>query len=1249
MRYRHLRRTVIAVLAAIAFFLTVAMVARHVLDSAAVRNGAIRTIQRVAAARGIDLAIEDLRWELFPPRVVLTRVAATGPGISAEVDRVEADLARVRVARRTIELGTVAARGITVRLDEIPRAALTGDGSLIRLAIRQLDLRDIRFEGHNLPGKLDVDLEGFAVSWTSVGDLPSGFVSVDQARVVVPGLEPFTAAVQSRIVIDEGIRLPGWKIDGDGISIRGSGRIGDGSVRLDLEGTAILDVLDDLLRTGVDLGGTMVFSGRIDTGADDLVTLDVSSPLARAAGFPAEDVQATLIVARDSLNGTLHRATFNGGRIGGKYRLDHLSGPTRPHTVHASGDGVSVAGLLEDLGVPTAGVAARMAVEVDLAWNGRSINSGKGTAVVLLSPDAGELPAEGRLDVALTSEGLLRFSAEDLSLGSSAISWQGPLTLGSWQPNWSIRASHASLNEVVSLVNGLVEQELLPAWISGIGDLQVSLSGPWNQLVVRARLDARPLLLPPIVLDQLVTEFTIADSRLRLGPTRFRVTDGHGEVDGSVAWGETAGAEQLDLGIRGFRIPLATVARWGGAEGQFDGVISFTGGLRGQLASPRGSWAVGLDAVSLVGRELGGGTATVDLAGGRFDARGLRFEQGLQGGAWWDVGDGVVGGHMEWPEMPVAAFGSAATRLAGDTAHLSIDFEMPHGGALSGKLHAESPSATFDVTASDQDVDFQMDAAQAITVTGSLHRNSDGLLKGDGRLELSSAENLVRLLVPESKLPLTGTAAGTFRMEWPAGDGPQASGTIQDLDLQLETRPIRLLAPARFLVSPGGFELLGLNAAIRDDELFVRFAADRDGSLTGNLAGTLDALLLRFLLPDWEPAGRATAVVELLGSSDLPRFEGIAEVHQVSFRLPKTQTILSGIDGTILFSSEDVTLEGVDFRFMQGRGRTSGRIGRRGGVIDLALDGSVDALRYTVLPDLTTQLSGTWRLVGPVDDLELSGDMTVDGASLRSKEDIATLLLKWFGGDTKPPPEAGGIALDLHVDADETIELRNPSLRLVGSASLDISGNTNRPGLVGKLEFAEGGEVTLQTLRYEVERASFTFSDPDLIDPFVDIQARTWVQNYDVSLRITGTQDRLIPSVSSNPPLTEDQIYGLMALGRRTQSVGGAGAMGVGFASSILSGQLASEFDRRAGFALPVDQVRVDPFAETATGETGGARITLVKQLTKSWTVTLQSNLSGAQDQAIVSRWYLAPGIFIEASQNIEGSYGIDLLLRRPY
>ncbi len=1249
MRYRHLRRTVIAVLAAVAFVLTLGLLARFVLKSDTVKETTLRWMTEVAASRGFDLQVDDFQWEVLPPRAVMHGVTVNGPGISAEIERIEADLARIRVARRTLELGTVGASGVTVRLDDLPRTT-TGSGKrIVRVAIRHLDLKDISFEGRNLPGHLDVLLDGVDVAWTKEREVPSGFIRIGRAQVTAPGIETIDVALQARLVVDQGLRLPSWQIDGSGLDLTGSGKIAGGAVQLDLSGRIDLEQLDRVIRGHGTLGGKAEIKARLDTGSDQLIRAEVRSRALVVAGFPVENLQAHVILEADAVRGVVDNARFHGGMLTGTYALAHLRGPTRPHRVTVSAEGVRMDGLLHNLNVPSGGLTARMDAEVELEWNGRAVNRGHGTATTLFRPDPGGLPVEGRLDVELTPEGLLKFAADDLMMGESVLDWQGPLTLGSWEPAWSIRASPANIGEVVSVVNGFIEHEVLPPWIGGTGEIQLTLSGPWKRLVVGVRVDARPLLLPPVVLDQLVTEATISDSRVRLGPTRFRVAEGHGEIEGSVGWGEANAPDHLDVAIRGFRIPIAEVAQWLGAEGHADGVVSFTGGLRGPLSDPRGSWAVGFDDARVMGQDLGDGTATVALANNRFEGGGLSFSNGLEGNVWWDVPAGTTGGTLTWSEMPLAGFGNTADLVLGNVADVEMDFQIPSVEPVTGHIRARSKHALIDIKSSTETIDVDIAAAEAAILKARLLRSNGGSLTGDGELTLTSAENLMAHLAPATGIPLTGTGRAGFRVDWPSGQLPTVTGTLDDLDLRLDGRQVRLLAPSRFTLSPKLTNFEGLHVAIRDDELFARASLHPGGAIEGNLAGTLDALLLRLLLPDWEPAGRATGVVELLGTLDAPRFEGVTEVHGVSFRFPNTQTIISDVDGTVLLSSNDALLEGVDFRFMQGQGRTSGRIGWQDGSIDISLNGTAKGLRYTVLPDLVAQLSGSWRLVGPTDDLELSGEITVDDASLRSKEDIASLLLRWFGDSSGRPEGSGGIHLDLKVDADETIQLRNPSLRLTGSTSLDISGTTNKPGMVGKVEFSEGGEITLQTLRYEVERASLTFSDPEVMDPFIDIQTRTWVQNYDVALRVTGTRDHLVPSVSSNPPLTEDQIYGLMAVGRRAENVGGTGAIGVGFATTILSGQLASEFDRRAGFSLPVDQVRVDPFAETDSGETGGARVTLVKQLNPSWTVTVQSNFSGSRAPVIVSRWYLAPGIFVEASQDIEGTYGLDLFMRRAY
>jgi len=106
--------------------------------------------------------------------------------------------------------------------------------------------------------------------------------------------------------------------------------------------------------------------------------------------------------------------------------------------------------------------------------------------------------------------------------------------------------------------------------------------------------------------------------------------------------------------------------------------------------------------------------------------------------------------------------------------------------------------------------------------------------------------------------------------------------------------------------------------------------------------------------------------------------------------------------------------------------------------------------------------------------------------------------------------------------------------------------------------------------------------------------------------------------------------------------------MGLGLASSILSSELTAVLSQRGQLVLPIDQVRVDPFAADSTGNPT-ARLSVVKQLTPSWTVILQTTLSGEREQIVVSRWYLAPGLFLEGGQHEDGSLSLDLKLRRPY
>jgi autotransporter translocation and assembly factor TamB len=1238
---------VIAVLATIAFLLIFGLLVRAVLEAEPTRRLAQKWLEETAADLGAELEIGELHWVFLPPGLRLSHVAFSGAGIDAEIDALQIDLGRLWLTQRTVELGRVAASGVRLSLTGLPRAA--GDGQdRVKVRIRDFSLEDVVFEGVDLPGKVALDLEGVRSSWSTEDNESRGFAEVASARLRVGRMEPLDFSLLTRFVLDDdGVDLSNYRLRSAGFELQGRGRVGGGGARFEIGGPLDIGWLDGFIRTHELLDGAAEVAAVVDTQAPALIEADIRAPHLEVAGFPLDDVEGRLALVNKSLRGTLTRAHLFGGTVKGSYELAEFGGRF-PHSVHLEGESLSLQSFLDTLRIKSAGLTANIDLRADGRWNGRSFPAGNGTADLLLRGSSPGVPVSGAVDVALTGEGFLLFDAKDLDIGQSKARWQGALTLGTWRPSWSIAANPAVFSEIGPMVNAWVGSKVLPDNLAGSGQLQVDLSGPFSELTVNARVDAEPMILEPIRFDRLVADMTIGGSMLRLGSARYQVTDGFGEVEGGLAWNQAAGDDQIDLEIRGRRIPLEAVASWIGLEHWVDGgTLTFSGNLDGPIASPTGSWRLSIDNPILAGLDIGTASTTIYLGSGQFSCTDLSCEQGLQGAMFWNVHNSEVGGTLLWPQMPLAFLGEEAQHLAGTEADVNLDFRLPFGERPTVVLKATSDQAQLDVRGEPDSVEIAADFRGALEALATLDRDEEGGLSGDGTLRLTSASGLLGLLAPEVGVPLSGTADATFTVDWKDEPLPRVEGRLESLDLELEKQPIQLIEPAAFTLSQDGFVVPGLQLRALDDELFVRWKIDSDGRLRGNVSGTMDTLLLRFLLPDWEPAGRASGIVEILGSTDEPLFEGIAEIHRGSFRLPGTRTILSQVEGTVFLSSGDVQLEGMDFRLMGGRGRASGRIRERDDTIVLALDGTASGVRFEALPNLDSRLSGSWRLIGPVDDLLLSGDITVDRMSLTTKEDVASILLGWLESSGRGSAAGGGLNLALRVDAEESLELRNPFVRLTGSASLEVTGTSNSPGLVGHIEMLEGGEATLLGNRYEIERGSLNFSNPDAIEPFIDLQAATWIQEYQITVQISGTVDHFVTTAVSTPPLSTPDIYSLLGVGYTGRGYG-TGAVGLGLASSILSSELTSVLSRRAQLALPVDQVRVDPFAADSTGNPT-ARLSVIKQITPAWTVILQTTLSGEREQIVVSRWYLAPGFFLEAGQHEDRSLSLDLKMRRPY
>ena len=1252
LRYRHLRRTIIAVSGALAVVVLLVLSLWRVLESDAVRTFTARRLERTAkTVAGVDLEIGDLGWTLVPPRMVLSDVRLESGVLSAELDWAAVELGGLFVARRTVVLDTIEARGVRLLLREGSEVEKKSYGAPVRIIVRHLDLKEVDAEGLGLPGGFGLVIDGGEMSWLQERGLTQGYLAIERVDLAVPGLEPVSLGVDASFRRWQGgLELPTVRLSGTDFDVGGTATWNGEALTARLRAQLGLEELDRIIRTRSLLEGSITVNADIDTAREAIVEARLASDQVVVGGFSVEGLQLSAEVGRTGLTGQVHQGRFFGGDLEGFYRLGRLASPY-PHEVEVRCSGLDLAELLGNLGVPAGGLSSNADIKAEVAWNSNHFSEGHGEAAVELQGAEGRLPVTGLLTLKLNPEGLLQFMADDLSIGSSRVHLEGPLVVGAWAPEWGIHVEPAELAEILPAVNQWVGAEVFPAEISGRGSVDVGLSGPWKQLTVGIRMDVADIRYPPLVLDRLVLDASIAGGECRLGGGRYRLGSGGGQVEGAIRWAPEPGQEHLDLQIDGHRLPLDVVASWAGIpQGVVSGEAAFTGGLRGSFNDSRGSWALGLTDIEVSGTEVGSGSATVNLSEGAFTVSGLSFDRGLGGQVRWDLARGNLGGRLGWNGMPFENLPVGLLRLFGRVFDWHASFEWPLVEALpTGRLEITGEASRFSA-----DLD-RSGLRAAVTVEGIASGELEASLEDDGSswsgrgaVQVEAVDALGRKLAPEVSPPLTGSIRVPLRIWGQGGRVLALEGFFEDSGLRVGDQRAAVLGDQGFRWDADGFRLNGLEIDVGGDEVFLRGGIDAEGRLEGNVSGVFDARLLRIFLPEWEPAGRATGTIEILGLVDAPRLEGIAKIERGSFRLPGTRSVVGDVDGSLFLSAGEVALEDLSFKFMRGRGRGRGRIHVDGGEANIRLDGTIEGLDFPLFPGFVPRIKGQWALEGPVGDLELSGDLVVTRGEVRRQDDLASLLMDWFG--KVGPPAEDGLRLDLHVLADENLVSRSPFVRLVGSADLNITGTDARPGLVGSVEFMEGGEFTLQGIRYELERGRISFSDPSRIDPMLDFQARARIREYEVWLSLTGTTDRLIPTVSSDPPLNPAEIYSLMALGQVGQGEPG-GAVGLTMASTLLTRRMNEVLGSREQWLLPVDQIRVDPFIESSTGDPS-ARVTVVKQLSPSVTVTLQSNLSGNREEIISVRWYLGSGLFVEASRdsrNSDGSYGLDFKMRRRY
>jgi translocation and assembly module TamB len=115
------------------------------------------------------------------------------------------------------------------------------------------------------------------------------------------------------------------------------------------------------------------------------------------------------------------------------------------------------------------------------------------------------------------------------------------------------------------------------------------------------------------------------------------------------------------------------------------------------------------------------------------------------------------------------------------------------------------------------------------------------------------------------------------------------------------------------------------------------------------------------------------------------------------------------------------------------------------------------------------------------------------------------------------------------------LNFQNAFAKLAGDVDLRLRGTVATPSLQGRISITEGSAIIAGT-RYDLQRGDISFTNPVRIEPLIDLSATARVEDYDITLNLHGTPDKMAVTYRSDPPLPESDVVALLALGRTQKS-----------------------------------------------------------------------------------------------------------------
>lgn len=463
--------------------------------------------------------------------------------------------------------------------------------------------------------------------------------------------------------------------------------------------------------------------------------------------------------------------------------------------------------------------------------------------------------------------------------------------------------------------------------------------------------------------------------------------------------------------------------------------------------------------------------------------------------------------------------------------------------------------------------------------------------------------------------------------------------TIDQFSLERGSQSLKLAEPSELIFKNELTSMTPLNLVGPDQNLSVKLKK-QNGAQKIYINGRLFLKPLQFIAPFTETlSGILEFVTYVQFKNGRPDFSGEGLINDASFATNGFPYPFTKLSAFFNLNNSKIELTEITGTLNQARLYGEGTVeikGPQNVAVDIDIETEEIELEFPSQIFTTgmakVKFFGSWLPYTLKIDYDiLDGLITKEFTG--GTDDSATVLTP---NSLLPVSQLDGnsqsLLLDVRTQFNKGIVVKNSMLEGTLTGNLQLTGSPSLPVYTGVINVQPGSRINFKDKPFQIQNGQVKFNGIKEMNPYVSVTASARVTDYDINLTVNGPAKKLDIQATSQPALSKNDIFSLLALGYTSSSTDQSASQNLSSDTqqkqtglevlSVIGNQ--SDFTKKIQSRLGLN-VQLAP-AVDSTRNIAVPKVIVSKKLGKKLNTSYSRSLTGdRQNNEVKLQWMFTP------------------------